>query len=51
MEFTGRRALRHPPSTNMTYSVILYNVEELNEQDVHELVTVLGMADMQIQDN
>ena len=28
---------------------MLYNVEEL-EQDVHELVTVLGMADMQSQD-
>ena len=29
---------------------MLYNVEEL-EQDVHELVIVLGMADMQSQDN
>ena len=30
---------------------MLYNVEELNEQYVHEPVTVLGMADMQSQDN
>ena len=29
---------------------MLYNVEEL-EQDVHELVTILGMADMKSQDN
>ena len=29
---------------------MLYNVEEL-EQDVHELVTVPGMASMQSQDN
>ena len=50
MEFAGRRELRHPPSTNMRYSTTLYNVEEL-EQDVHELVTVLGMVDMQSQDN
>ena len=46
MEFAGRRELRHPPSTNMRYSTMLYNVEELNEQDVHEPVTVPGMADM-----
>ena len=29
---------------------MLYNVEEL-KQDVHGPVTVLGMPDMQIQDN
>ena len=48
MESAGRRALRHPPSTNMRYSSMLYNVEK---QDVHEPVLVPGMADMQIQDN
>ena len=51
MESVGRRALRHPPSTNTRYLANMYNVEELNEQDVHELVTVPGMADMQSQDN
>ena len=50
MESTRRRELRHPPSTNTRYSVILYNVEEL-KQDVHELVIVPRMADMQSQDN
>ena len=30
---------------------MLYNVEELNEQYVHELVTILGMGNMQSQDN
>ena len=30
---------------------MLYTVEELNEQDVHEPVTVPGMTDMQSQDN
>ena len=50
MESDERRALRHPPSTNMRYSATLYNVEGL-EQDVHELIIVLGMADMQSQDN
>ena len=30
---------------------MLYNVEELNEQDVHEPVTILGMVDMKIKDN
>ena len=50
MESTGRRELRHPPSTNTRYSATLYNVEGL-EQDVHELVIVPGMADMQSQDN
>ena len=34
----------------MRYSTTLYNVEELNEQDVHEPVPVLGMVDMQSQD-
>ena len=45
MEFAGRRELRHPQSTNTRYFAMLYNVEGL-EKDVHELVTVLGMADM-----
>ena len=30
---------------------MLYNVEEINEQDVHEPVTVPRMANMQSQDN
>ena len=30
---------------------MLYNVEELNEQDVHEPVTVPRMVGMQSQDN
>ena len=51
MEYVGRRALRHPPSTNTRYSAMLYNAKEINEQDVHELVIVSGMADMQSQDN
>ena len=51
MEFIGRRALRHPPLTNTRYLAMLYNVEELNEQDVHEPVIVLGMDDMKSQDN
>ena len=50
MESAGRRELRNPPSTNMRYSTILYNVEEL-KNDVHEPVIVLGMTDMQSQDN
>ena len=50
MESTGRRALRHPPSTNTRYSEMLYNVEE-HEQDVHEPVIVSGKVDMQVQDN
>ena len=50
MEFAGRRELRHPPSTNMRYSAMLYNVEGL-KQDVHEPIIVPGMVDMQIQDN
>ena len=29
---------------------MLYNVEELNEQDVHKPVTIPGMIDMQSQD-
>ena len=47
---TGRRALRHPPSSNMGYSRNLYNVK-LSDHKVHKLVTVLGMAYMQSQDN
>ena len=46
----GRRALRHPPSSNTRYSVKLSNVEGLDHK-VHEPVTVPGMADMQSQDN
>ena len=45
MKSVGRRELRHPPSTNMMYSATLYNVEGL-EQDVHEPISVPGMADM-----
>ena len=30
---------------------MMYNVEELNEQYVHQLVTIPGMVDMQSQDN
>ena len=51
MESPGRRELRNPPSTNVRCSAMLYNVEELNEQDVHELVRMLGMDDMQSQYN
>ena len=50
MEFVGWREFRNPPSSNMRYSPMLYNVEEL-KQDVHELVIVPGMPDMQSQDN
>ena len=51
MESIGRRELRHPPSTNKSYSSKMYNVEELNEQDVQEPVTILGTVDMQSQYN
>ena len=50
MESARRRELKHPPSTNTSYSTTMYNVEEI-EQDVHEPVTVPGMANMQSQDN
>ena len=50
MKSVGRRALRHPPSSNMRYSAKLYNVEGLDHK-VYEPVTVPGMADMQSQDN
>ena len=50
MKSAGRRALRHPPSSNMRYSAKLYNVEGLDHK-VHEPVTVPGMADMQSQEN
>ena len=50
MKSTGRRSLRHPPSSNMRYSPKLYNVERLDHK-VHKPVTVPGMADMQSQDN
>ena len=51
MESARRRELRHPPSTNTRYSTMLYNVEKINEQDVHEPATVPEMADMKSQDN
>ena len=51
MKFAGRRALRHPPSSNISYSTRMYNMEERNEQYVPEPVTVSGMAVMQSQDN
>ena len=50
MESAERRALRHPPLTNMRYLATLYNLEE-HEQDVHKPVTTPGMDDMQSQDN
>ena len=49
MKSTGRRELRHPSSSNMRYSAKLYNVEGL-DHNVHELVSVPGMADMQSQE-
>ena len=51
MESIGRRELRNPPLTNMMYSTMLYNVEELNEQYVHEIATIPRMIGMQSQDN
>ena len=45
MKSTGRRELRHPPSSNMRYSAKLYDVEGLNHK-VHEPVTIPGMADI-----
>ena len=50
MKYTGRRALRHLPSSNTRYLAKLSNVEGLDHK-VHEPVTVPGMADMQSQDN
>ena len=41
MESTGRRALKHPPSTNMRYIATLDNLEE-HEQDVHKLITIIS---------
>ena len=40
----------HPSSSNTRYSVKLHNVEGL-DHNVHEPVLVLGMVDMQSQDN
>ena len=51
MESAGRRELMHPPSTDTRYSTMLYNVEELNKQHVHETVTIPRMANMQSQYN
>ena len=45
MKSTGRRELRHPPSSNTRYSANLYNVEGLDHK-VHELVIVSGMTDI-----
>ena len=50
MESAGRRELRNLPSYNTRYSSKLYNVEGL-DHNVHEPVTVPGMADMQSKDN
>ena len=47
MKSTGRRALRHPSSSNTRYSAKVYNVEGL-DYNVHEPVSVPGMADMQV---
>ena len=49
MDSTRRRALRNPPSSNTRYSTKLYNVEGL-DHNVHELVSVLAMVDMQSQE-
>ena len=51
MEWNPLEGGHYPPSTNMRYSETLYNVEEINKQDVHELVILPGMAGMQSQDN
>ena len=48
MKSAGRRVVRNPPSSNMRYSSMLYNVEGLNHK-VHGPVTVPRMADMQSQ--
>ena len=40
----------HPLSSGMRYSARLYNVEGLDLK-VHELVSVLGMVDMESQEN
>ena len=50
MKSIGRRELRHPPSSNTRYSEKLYNVKGI-DHNVHELVSILGMADMQSQEN
>ena len=50
MKSAGRRALMHPPSSNTRYSAKLYNVEGI-DHNVHEPVTIPGMANMQSQDN
>ena len=45
----GRRELRHPPSYNTRYLAKLYNVEGI-DHNVHEPVSVPGMANMQSQE-
>ena len=50
MKSVGRRALRHPPSSNTRYSAKMYDVEGLDHK-LHEPVTVPGMTDMKSQDN
>ena len=47
MKSTGRRALRHPPSSNVRYSTKLYNVEGL-DHNVLEPVPIPRMANMQV---
>ena len=44
MKSVGRKALRHPPSSNMRYSTKMSNVKGLDHK-VHEPLTVPGMAD------
>ena len=51
MDSARRRELRNPLSTSTRYLARLYNVEELNEKDVHEPIIISGMADMKSQDN
>ena len=50
MKSVGRRELRHPPLSNTRYSTKLNNVEGL-DYNVHEPILVLGMANMQSQEN
>ena len=50
MKSAGRRELMHPPSSNMRYSSKMYNVEGL-DHNAHEPVTVMGMGNMQSQEN
>ena len=49
-EIRWKEGIKASPIIQHEYSAKLYNVEGLDHK-VHEPVTVLGMADMQIQDN